>query len=528
MISKFRKGADSLFVRILLGLIALSFVAVGGASFINGNSGGDIVSFSNTDSISFQKFYVEKAKEVDLLQKQNGIHLTEENITELGIDDLVLKKLINESMIGYLAKLYEFDVSDEKIICYVKKSPFFKNSKGDFDLSVFKAAFNNSRAKEEEYLSSSKHHLITSTMLGIFRESFYTPKMMTENIVNYMSETRVVDLLSIDLRFKPSDYQPNNFSLEQLNQFYQENKASFVIPELRSFEYIKADKKFLEKKLNISEKDIKNYFEENQEEFESKKFSEVKKQVKESLRNEKIAELTSELAKNFEEDVSSGLTLAEIAKKYDFQIKVVKEINFSEMSNSKEQDYIELADSVFEMAEGEVSYPVEIQGTPEILLVSVKSMTPSRQQDFKEVESVIRAAVEKKDLATYNIKALKDVMNSVDLNQIDKTFLSSKGISIVPNLSFTRANLEMEKKLPVELLMSIFDIEPNKTTNIINSDGKAYFAYLKKVNNSKMIADKIRKKDGDYFSNIIKEGVFQELVSYLTQENKMKVKMPRT
>lgn len=524
MISKFRKGADSLLVRILLGLIAFSFVGVGGAAFINGNSSGDVVSFSDAESISFEEFHVAKAKEIDFLQKQNGINLTEENIAELGIDNSVLKKLINDSMIKYLAKYYEFDISDEKVISYVKKTPFFKNSNGEFDLSVFKAAFNNSLAKEEEYLSSVKHHLITSTILGTFMDSFNPPKLMTENIVNYMSETRVVDIFSVDLAFKPNGYKSNDISTDQLLQFYQENKASFVIPELRSFEYIKADRKFLEKKLNISDKDIKNYFEEYKDEFESKKFSEVKNQVREAFSGEKIAELSSELAKNFEEDVSSGLTLAEIANKYDLPIRSVGNIRFSEMSASTEDDYIELADSVFEMAEEEVSYPMEVQDSSEILLVSLKSVTQSREQDFEEVEKNIKDTIEKSDLAASNIKALKEVIKGFSSNKIDKNALSSKGISIVQNLSFTRADLPMVNKLPTDLLKEIFSIELNNPTNIINAEDKAYFAHLKGINSSKAIADKIRKNAGNHFSNVIKEGVFQELIGHLTQKNKMKIK----
>ena len=147
-------------------------------------------------------------------------------------------------------------------------------------------------------------------MLGTFMDAFNPPKMMTENIVNYMSETRVVDVLSVDLGFKPNEYKPNDISNEQLLQFYQENKSLFVIPELRSFEYVKADRKFLEKKLNISDKDIRNYFEEYKDEFESKKFSEVKDQVREAFSSEKIAELSNELAKNFEEDVLRNLLVS--------------------------------------------------------------------------------------------------------------------------------------------------------------------------------------------------------------------------
>ena len=524
MISKFRKGADSLLVRILLGLIAFSFVGVGGAAFINGNSSGDVISFSETDSISFEEFHIAKAKEIESLQRQNGINLTEENIAELGIDNSVLKKLINDSMISYLAKYYEFDISDEKVIAYVKKTSFFKNSNGDFDLSIFKAAFNNSRAKEDEYLASIKHHLITSTMLGTFMDSFYSPNMMTESIVSYMSETRVVDVLSIDLAFKPSEYKSNDISPQQLEQFYQENKASFVVPELRSFEYIKADRKFLEKKLNITEKDIKNYYEEYKDEFESKKFSEVKDQVKEALSNEKISELSNELAKDFEEDVSTGLTLSEISNKYGLQIKSANDVDFSQMSDSPEADYIELADSVFEMAEGEVSYPLEVRDSSEILLVSLKSVTQSREQEFKDVEKNIRDTIEQRDLALYNLKALKETISSFDPNKINKDDLKSKGIALASNLSFIRADLPMENKLPADLLKVIFSSEIDNKTNVINVDNKAYWAYLKKVNSSKMMADKIRKNAGDHFSNVIKEGVFQDLIAHLTRKNNMKIK----
>ena len=116
MIAKFRKGADNLLVRILLGLIALSFVGVGGAAFIKSNGGEDIVSFSHTDPISYEKFYTTRAKEIEHIQIQNGINLTEETIAHLDVNKSVLRKLINEAMISYLAKYYEFDISEKKII----------------------------------------------------------------------------------------------------------------------------------------------------------------------------------------------------------------------------------------------------------------------------------------------------------------------------------------------------------------------------------------------------------------------------
>lgn len=194
------------------------------------------------------------------------------------------------------------------------------------------------------------------------------------------------------------------------------------------------------------------------------------------------------------------------------------------MSDSPEADYIELADSVFEMAEGEVSYPLEVRDSSEILLVSLKSVTQSREQEFKDVEKNIRDTIEQRDLALYNLKALKETISSFDPNKINKDDLRSKGIALASNLSFIRADLPMENKLPADLLKVIFSSEIDNKTNVINVDNKAYWAYLKKVNSSKMMADKIRKNAGDHFSNVIKEGVFQDLIAHLTRKNNMKIK----
>ena len=119
---------------------------------------------------------------------------------------------------------------------------------------------------------------------------------------------------------------------------------------------------------------------------------------------------------------------------------------------------------------------------------------------------------------------IKNPANVFDPNKINKDDLRSKGIALASNLSFIRADLPMKNKLPADLLKVIFSSELNNTTNVINVDNKAYWAYLKKVNSSKMMADKIRKNAGDHFSNVIKEGVFQDLIAHLTRKNNMKIK----
>ena len=151
--------------------------------------------FEDAEPISVEEFHLAKAREVDAIQRQNGISLTDEQVAELGIDNNVMRRLITDAMVKYLAKTYDFDVSEEKIISYVKKTPYFRNQAGEFDLSVFKAAFDNSPRKENEYLTSVRDQVIYSSMASIFMDSFVPSSALKDNMVDYMAETRAADLI---------------------------------------------------------------------------------------------------------------------------------------------------------------------------------------------------------------------------------------------------------------------------------------------------------------------------------------------
>jgi hypothetical protein len=523
MLAKIRSGSDSLIVRIILGLIALSFIGVGGASFINGNSQGDAVVFSDTESISQEEFQIAKSREVENIQRQNGINLTDEQVAELGIDYNVLRRLINDSMIKYLARTYDFDISDEKIISFVKRTTHFRNQAGEFDLSVFKSVFNNSPRKEEEYLESIKHQLVSSSMVNVFMNSYTPSKIQNDNMVDYMAETRSIDIVSLNLGYKPKGYKASPISDELLDKFYQSNKDLFVSSELRSFDYIVADNTYLKKKLDISKADLKKYFSENSEDFLSDNFAKVEKQVREALVQEKTEELASELAKNLEEDASSGLKVAEIAKKYGLTVLSQKEISLAEMQGSKKVEYVELADTVFELIDGDVSYPIEIKNQNSIMLVELKLTKALRQKELSEVEGEVKEILAQKALAFENVNALDSLRRTYDSKKNNRNELKAKGISIAVNQSYTRAELPLQDKLPPELLKSMFSMKKGETTQLVNHGKILYFAHVKTVKKSNKKAKVIRENSEEHFSNVAREGVFLELISNLTYKNKMKV-----
>ena len=167
------------------------------------------------------------------------------------------------------------------------------------------------------------------------------------------------------------------------------------------------------------------------------------------------------------------------------------------------------------MIEGEVSYPIEIQGQNEILIVSLNSVAQSRQKPFAEVEKDIHSIIGKRALAAANIAQLETLQKSYDPNKVNINTLKGKGIACLNNKTSTRAELPLEDKLPPELLSKIFTVQKNNSTSLVSDGKQAYFAYLKTINISNAKSRQIRKNSGEHFSNIIKEGVFQELIGYL-------------
>lgn len=525
MLTGFRKAADNIFVRILLGLIAVSFVVAGASSFLNGNSGGNIISFSKTDSIPVETFLAIKAKEIELIQNQNNVNLTEEQISALNIDKEILQRLINDAMISYLAKIYDFDLSEEEVIRFVKQMPYFKDQNGNFDFKLFKDTFRNSKKMEDEYLMNLKTDLVKTVILDVFMESFKPSKLMINNIVNYMAVTKNFDIISMDLTQKQSNFKPIDLQEKTIEDHYKNNENDFVLPELRSFSYFVINKEFFGNKLKVEESETKHYYEENKNDFDNKPYNEVKKEVQELLSNNKLEDLTKELVKKIEEDIAAGLNLTDISKKYNNKILSIADASKDDLNNKTTPvNFSDLADSIFEMTENEVSYPIEIPEQTAIIVTELTKITPSRKQEFSEVKDKIISLLQEKALMEANIALLEEVQKNYDPKTKPESF-KVKGITVKSNQSISRIDLDFEEKINYELLKLIFRTDKGHNTNIARDGKIASFAFVKDetVNQSK--SKKIIDTSSDQIVNTIRQSVMQELVGYLTEQNNMKVNM---
>lgn len=517
MLDNIRKTADSFMMRVLFAMIVFAFIGFGIKDVLHGRGGGDIVTFSHAKNISQEDFLRAKSLEINAISKQIGTSLTEEEIAQLNIDNRILKSLIYNNILDYLVSYYDFDISDDTVKNLVKESPVFKNDQGVFDIKLFKTYFRNSYIEEEKYLLNFKEKALKNIFVGTFLDSFYVPKVMTDNIVNYMAEKRDVELVQMNLQNQPKDLQIPLASDQELKDFYQNNKSSFEIPQKRSFSYIKVTTENLQKKIQITKEELLEFYNENKDEFGEQSFEAVQKQLHEQIEAQKIDILNMELAKNLENDVAAGSSLVEIAEKYELPIHNINNISYADLIEDK--IIAENADSIFELSEGELSYPIEAEDKSYLMLVELKSIQLAKIPEFDSIKEQVNATWIKQYLANLNINIMKDLAKEYNLDTENK-FSGAK----VSTKTYIRAEMENDQMLTPEILLSIFNTKIGSNTPVFQVGDELYFAHIKSTNIDELTAKNIRVNSEKNIVDTIKNSIIDELINYTIKQNDMKIK----
>ena len=527
MISNFRKSANNIFVRIFLFLIAASFLGFGASIYMKGNGSGNVVSFTKVPPITSEQFEQAKANFIRELQRESGMDLKAENIDDLDINYIVLKRLVNQKMISYLAELYGLDISNEKIIKRIKADPIFMTD-GKFDLQKFKTSFHGVFASPDQYSEALKTHIISSTVESIFKNSFPVSDFQLDNLINDTAEKKITDIVVMDLNTPLPNIQYDEFSEDELNKFYQENLAQYTIGEKRKFHYLKIGKDFIQSKLEISDELLNSYYQENIEEYGIEHFNKVKHIIEENYIQEKTNALFNELARNLDEDIASGMSFNEIAAKYNLQEHATDYLTIAEMTALENKDYDEIIDLVFDMDKDELSYPLEIQDKSELYIVHLLDIEKERVQRLEEVKDQIKQELLARKIADDNVNYMTKLKS--DYKQKDyQPSAQGQEIKVTYNFAVSKFqllnNMVQTDNLPESLVAEILELKIGKTSKLYIHNGKIYFAYMSAQKRDNKLFQQIKANSAENYKNAIIEGVYLELLQYLTEQNEMKINL---
>ena len=264
MLDFMRRSANSIVVKALLVLLIISFAAWGIGDIFRAQSGTDVVASVGETDIPTQRFQSEFAQEVDRLRQQFGPQMTREQARAMGLDAMVLERLVNMQLFQNGAEDLGLMVSDAVIADDIKSTEAFFNANGQFDRAVYTAVLNRNNLTEDRYIASLRTGLVREQYLTPIANGAKAPAPMVDVLYKRLAETRVLDAVRIPHAQVGGVSEPTD---AELAAYHEEHSNRFMAPEYRQITALVLRSEDVQNTIQISDEDLQDAYDARAAEF---------------------------------------------------------------------------------------------------------------------------------------------------------------------------------------------------------------------------------------------------------------------
>lgn len=263
MMDNLRASANHLVLKIILGLIIVSFVLTGvGNYLIGGNS--NYAAKVNGQEINRAQFEGEVMRERTRLQNELGeqfsVLAADENFMKRKRQE-VLNQMIDQALLDQYAKSLGLGISDAQIKQAIFNTPMFQTD-GKFDNQRFTSLLAANQMTPDSYAQSLRNQLLNQQVVNAVLGTDFTLKGEADEIAALVSQQRVVRQAAIDVKALAAKQQ---ISDAEINAWYNAHKNEYLTPEQYRVSYIKLDAATMAQQ--VSDAEIQAYYDEHQAEF---------------------------------------------------------------------------------------------------------------------------------------------------------------------------------------------------------------------------------------------------------------------
>jgi len=265
MLENIRENSQGMAAKIILGLIILTFALAGLGSYTN--SADTSVADVNGDKITQQDFSQAYQAQRNRMQQQFGEmfeNLAADQTYMANFRNGIVDNLINERLVDQNSENLAIRVSDERIKETIRTMPEFQVD-GVFDNNRYLALINQAGF----YQSSDFRDYLRQEMT---RRQLTQALVVSEFSLPYQSEmASKLQNQKRDIRFAAIDLEQFKNTIEvsetEIKNYYEENQARFMNEEKVKVNYITVDVTELAKGINISDDDVEAHYNENIQDY---------------------------------------------------------------------------------------------------------------------------------------------------------------------------------------------------------------------------------------------------------------------
>ncbi len=372
---------------------------------------------------------------------------------------MALERIVRARVLEASASNLNIKISDQKLVKSIGEVDSFaelKKADGSFDIEKYKALLSAQGMTPDIFEFRIRSDLAVRQVIGGVNASSFSPASQSAPTLDAFSQQREIQVAV----FSASDYldlaKPTD---EDLKSYFLAHSQDYQTSETVDIEYVVLDLSTVEKSITVSESELKNYFDQNQ-----------------NLLNAKEERRASHILIAAAKEVSSADKKAALEKAQNLLTSLRKSPeSFSDLAKKNSQDpgsstkggdldYFArgamvkpFEDAAFSLKKGEISDVIESEfGYHIILLTDIKSAAGA---SFAQARVALEQEL-KKDLAKKKFAELAEQFTNMVYEQSDSLMPVSQkfklDIQIARDISKQNASASKALWSNPKLLQSIF------------------------------------------------------------------------
>ena len=427
MMDSLRTAANSLVLKIIFGIIIVSFILTGVSGYLIGG-GNNYAAKVNDGEINRGQFENAFNSERNRMQQQLGDQYSELAANEGYMKTLrqqVLNRLIDEALDQYAREL-KLGISDEQVKQAIFATPAFQVD-GKFDNSRYNGILNQMGMTADQYAQALRNQLTTQQLINGVAGTDFMLKGETDELAALVAQQRVVREATIDVNALAAK-QP--VTEQEIASYYEQNKNNFMTPEQFRVSYIKLDAATMQQP--VSDADIQSYYDQHQDQFTQPQ----------RTRYSIIQTKTEDEAKAVLDELNKGGDFAALAKE--------KSADIISARNGGDMGWLEDATIPDELKNAGLKEKGQLSGVIKssvgFLIVRLDDIQPAKVKSLDEVRDDIAAKV-KHEKALDAYYALQQKVSDAASNDTE----SLAGAEQAAGVKATQTGWFSKDNLPEEL-----------------------------------------------------------------------------
>jgi peptidyl-prolyl cis-trans isomerase D len=450
MLDKMRDSANSWIIKAIFAIIIIVFVFAFGMGQFSGKNDPAIAYVDDTP-ISTQEFMRVYRQTADYFKKQNP-NLDSDYFQSSEFKKMILGRLVNSYVLRNEAEKLGITFSKTELYYSISSIPFFHGADKQFDKNIYNSYLRANHMSAATFEHDQKISHLVQKLQTYVALPVRPTEAEARDIFNWAASQVKAEYIA----FPAENYSAGiKISDKQIEEYYNKNQEKFRVPETASISYLEFTPKEMAKYEKVTDEEIKQYYEaykDNYKQDAKVKASHILISVDENADKAEVKKAKAKIEKIYAQ-AKKGADFAKLAQKYSEgpSSTVGGELGWFDKKSMVKP----FADKAFSMKVGDVSEPVRTRFGFHIIKLEDKKEAGT--QTLADVKSKIKATISED-------KAAGSIHEKLD-NAIDMAASGMKLEKIADEIGVVVKQVE---KTTVDALKQQFGMKPEAAKTVFN------------------------------------------------------------